>query len=111
MIGALIFRVTAMTISLSYIYFTANDWLYACFFGCHVEVDDAVHCAVVSNGKAVHAQFFGSGNKLRNTAHAIKQAILGMDMEVGELLWHCSNYSMAFWHCAFRYPESLRSET
>ena len=44
--------------------FTADDRLDAGFFGCLVELDDAVHHAVVGNRQAVHAQFFGSGDEL-----------------------------------------------
>jgi len=77
-----------MAICLSYINFTANDWLYPCFLSRQIKINDAIHCTMVSNSKAVHAQFFGLDNKLWDTAHAIEQAIFCMNMEVSELLWH-----------------------
>ena len=85
-----------MAIGLSYINFTANNWLYTGFLSCHIKIDTTVHRTMVGDSKAVHAQFFSPGEELRNAAHAIKQAILGMNMEVGKLLWHFQNYSMVF---------------
>ena len=97
MIEVFMGRVSVMTISFSHINFTTNDWLYPCLLGCHIEINNAIHGAVVSDGKAVHAQFLGSGNKLGDVAHAIKQAIFSVDMEVSELWWHRLNYSIC--HC------------
>jgi hypothetical protein len=39
---------------------------------------------VVGYSQAVHPQLSGSFNQLGDTAHAIKQAIFGMDMEMGK---------------------------
>ncbi len=75
-----------MAICLSYIDFAADNGFYPCFFSCHVEIDSTIHCPMVSNGKAIHAQFLGFGNKLWNTAHTIKQTVLCMNMEMGKLL-------------------------
>jgi hypothetical protein len=79
---------SVMAIGLGDIDFAANDWFYTCFLSRHIKIDDAIHSAVVSDSKAVHAQLFGPGNKLRNAAHAIEQAIFSVDMKVGKLLWH-----------------------
>lgn len=75
-----------MAVCLSHIDLAADNRFYSCFFSCQVEIDDTIHYTVVSNCKAIHAQFLGFGNKLWNTAHAIKQTVLCMDMEMGKLL-------------------------
>ena len=62
----------------------ADDGLDAGLSGCLVELDDAVHHAVVGDGQAVHAQLFGPCHQLRDAAHAVEQAVFGVDMEVGE---------------------------
>jgi len=81
-------RISAVAVRLSHIDFTANDWFYPCLSSCDIKVDNAVHSTMVSDGEAMHAQFFGPGNKPRNAAHAIKQAVLGMNVEMSEFLWH-----------------------
>jgi len=55
-----------------------------------------MHSTVVGDSEAVHAQFFGPGKKLGNAAHAIKQAVLGMNVEMSEFLWHFQNYTTGF---------------
>jgi hypothetical protein len=39
---------------------------------------------MVGYRQAIHTQLSGPLHQLRNTAHAVKQAILGMDMEMSE---------------------------
>ncbi len=51
---------------------------------CEVELDDAVQGAVVGDGQAVHPQLLGAGQQLGYTAHAVKQAVLGVDVQVCE---------------------------
>ncbi len=63
---------------------TADDGLDLRLFCLLVELDDAVQGAVVGDGQAVHAQFLGAGDQLRDTAHAVEQAVLGVDVEMGE---------------------------
>ena len=75
-----------MAFGLGNIDFTANDWFYTCFLGRYIKIDDAIHGAVVSDSKTVHAQLFGPLDKLRDAAHAIEQAIFSVDMKVGKLL-------------------------
>jgi len=77
-----------MAIGLGDIDFAANDWFYTCFPSCYIKIDDAIHGAVVSDSKAVHAQLFSPLDKLRDAAHAIKQAIFSVDVKVGKLPWH-----------------------
>lgn len=88
MIGVFVSWLSAMAIGLGDIDFAANDWFYTCFPGRHIKIDDAIHGAVVSDSKAVHAQLFGPGNKLGDAAHAIEQAIFSMDVKMGKLLRH-----------------------
>jgi hypothetical protein len=85
---------STMAIGLGDIDFTANDWFDACFLGRYVEINNAVHGPVVSDGKAVHTHLFGPGDKLRDAAHAIEQAVFGVDVEVSELPWHRLDYSI-----------------
>jgi hypothetical protein len=88
MAGGLAGWLSATAISLSDIDFAANDWFYTCFLSGYIKINDAIHGTVISDSQAVHAQFLGSGNKLRYAAHAIEQAVLGVDVKVGKLLWH-----------------------
>ncbi|MBA7656031.1 hypothetical protein ES703_63944 [subsurface metagenome] len=76
--------ITAETAVRSDINLTTNDRLYAYLPGCQVELDGTIHNPVVGYRQAVHSQLFGSVNQLRNAAHAIKQAILSMDMDMSE---------------------------
>jgi len=82
-----------MAIGLGDINFAANDWFYPCFLGRHIKIDDAIHSAVISDSKAVHAQLFGPGNELGDAAHAIEQAVFSVDVKMGELLWHRLDYN------------------
>jgi hypothetical protein len=84
----------AAAIGLGDIDFAADDGFYACFLSCHIEIDDAIHGAVVGDRQAVHAQFLGSGNELRYATHAIEEAVFGVDVKVGKFLWHRLNYSI-----------------
>jgi 2,4-dienoyl-CoA reductase-like NADH-dependent reductase (Old Yellow Enzyme family)/thioredoxin reductase len=93
MVGAFARWLSAVAIGLGDIDFAADDWFYTCLLSSYIEIDDAIHGAVISDSEAVHAQFFGSGNKLRNAAHAIEQAVFGVDVKVGKLPWHWLDYS------------------
>ena len=48
------------------------------------EVLDAVHVAVVGDGEAGHAQFFGPAEELLDVAHPVEDGVLGMDVQVYE---------------------------
>jgi hypothetical protein len=85
---------SATAISLGGVDFAANDWFYTCFLSRYIEVNDAIHGTVVSDSQAVHARFLGAGDELRYAAHAIEQAVFGMDVKVGKLLWHWLDYSI-----------------
>ena len=68
----------------------------ACGFGCIIKGNAAVHNAVVSNGNGGLAQLFDIVKQAVNTAGAIQQAVLSMQVQVGELslrlMWR------GFWH-------------
>jgi len=94
MIGALVGWFSAMAIGLGDIDFAANDWFYPCFLSCHIKINNSIHGAVVGDSKTVHAQLFGTGNKLGDAAHAIEQTIFGVDVKVGKLFGHWLDYSI-----------------
>ena len=79
---------SATAIGLGDVDFAANDWSYASFPSGYIEINDAVHGPVVGDGKAVHAQLFGAGNKLRDSTHAIEQAVFSVDVKVRKFLGH-----------------------
>ena len=66
------------------VHFTADDRLYARLHGFQVELNGAVHHTVVGYCQGRHAQFFSPFHQLFNAAHAVKQAVFGVDMEVSE---------------------------
>ena len=78
------------------IHLTANDRLDACGFGCIIKGNTAVHNTVVGNGNGGLAQLFDIVKQAVNTAGAIQQAVLSMQVQVGELslrlVWR------GFWH-------------
>jgi hypothetical protein len=43
---------------------------------------------MVGYGKTIHTQLARFGDELWNAAEAIKQAIFGVDVKVGEAAWH-----------------------
>ncbi len=75
---------STVAVCFSYIDFAANNRLYARGLGLCVEIDDTVHASMVRDRKAAHTQVFGFGNKVRNAAQTIKQAILGVNVKVGK---------------------------
>ena len=85
--------ISDMAIGLSNIDFTANNRLYSCFFGCQVEINNAIHCTMISYGKAIHAQFLSLGDKLRNATHAIEETVLSVNMKMDKVPRHHLDYS------------------
>jgi hypothetical protein len=67
-----------------YIKLTAKDWLYPGLPGSEIEIDYPIHCAVIGDGQAIHSQFLGPGDELRDGAHAIEEAIFGMNMKMSK---------------------------
>ena len=66
------------------IHLATNNRLDAGFFGCLVELDSAIHDTMVGYRQAVHPQLFGPCHQLGDTAHAIQQTILGVDVKMSE---------------------------
>ncbi len=94
MVGALLARVAVGTVITSDIDLTADDRFDTDFSGRQVELDGAIHHSVVGDSQAVHPQFFGPRHKVGNTTHAIKQAVLGVDMEVSKHGTSSRGYSL-----------------
>ena len=84
MIGGFVGWVSAAAIGRGDIDFAADDWFYACLLSSYIEIDYAIHGAVVSDSQAVHAQFLGSRNELRYATHTIEQTIFTVDVKVGK---------------------------
>ena len=82
-----------MAVDLVDISFAANDWLYFRFLSRHIKIGEAIHRAVVSDSRAVHAQVLGHGNKLKDAALAIGH-LIQCGREGGQIrvalarLWH-----------------------
>ena len=62
----------------------ADDGLRALLLGFLVEIDDAVHGAVVGDGDAVHAELFRRLDELLDAARTVEQAVFRVDMEVSK---------------------------
>ena len=54
------------------------------FLRCFIEIDHAVHDAVVGDGKRIHAQLLRAGNDLLHLAGAVQQGKLCMHMQMCE---------------------------
>ena len=63
---------------------TADYGLYSGLFCLQVEIDNPMHSTVIGDGQTVHAQFFGPFDEVRNTTHAVKEAVFAMDMKMSE---------------------------
>ena len=59
---------------------TADDWLDALRLAGPIEVDDAVHNAVISDCHAVHSQLFCPGSQLSDLGRAVQKTVFCMDM-------------------------------
>lgn len=62
----------------------ADDGLHALLLCLFIEVDDAVHGAVVGDGDAVHAERFRRLDEFLDAARTVEQAELRVDMEMGK---------------------------
>ena len=67
-----------------YVDLAADDGLHALLLRLFVEVDDAVHGAVVGDGDAVHAERFRRLDEFLDAARTVEQAELRVDMEMGK---------------------------
>ena len=64
--------------------FTADDRVNAAFFRLGVEIDHAVHHAVVGDGAGIHAQFLDAVEQRADAVCAVQQAVFGMQMKMCE---------------------------
>ena len=62
------------------IYLAADNRLDACLGTLLIKFHCAVHCAMVGNRQAVHAQLLGVGHQLRDFRSAVQQAVFRMYM-------------------------------
>ena len=75
---------------------TADDGLDACLFCGLIELDTAVHDAVVRDGDGALAALLDAVHKLVDTAGTVQQAVFGMDVEMNEV----SPLTVPFGHIA-----------
>ena len=75
---------------------TADDGLDACLFCGLIELDTAVHDAVVRDGDGILAALLDAVHKLVDTAGTVQQAVFGMDVEMNEV----SPLTVPFGHIA-----------
>ena len=64
----------------------ADDGMDPLFFARAVEIDHAVHHAVVGDGKGIKALALRRLRDLTDAARAVEQAVFGMNMKMCE--WH-----------------------
>ena len=75
---------------------TADDRLDACLFCGLIELDTAVHDAVVCDGNGALTTLLDAVHKLVDTAGTVQQAVFGMDVEMNEV----SPLTVPFGHIA-----------
>ena len=75
---------------------TADDRLDACLFCGLIELDTAVHDAVVRDGDGALAALLDAVHQLVDAAGTVQQAVFGMDVEMNEV----SPLTVPFGHIA-----------
>ena len=76
--------------------FAADDGLDACLFCSLIELDTAVHDAVVRDGDGILAALLDAVHELVDTAGTVQQAVFGMEVEMNEV----SPLTVPFGHIA-----------
>ena len=66
------------------IHLAADNWLDFVLLSNLIEVDRAVHAAVVGDGKAIHAELFVADYQILKPAQAVKHTEFSVDMEMSE---------------------------
>ena len=69
-----------------HVHLAAQDGLDAPFARFFIELDCAVKYAVIGEADSRKTQFLGAVHQLRHAAHAVEQAVVRMQMQVGKLL-------------------------
>jgi hypothetical protein len=63
----------------------AEDWLNAEVVGLFIELEGAVHVAVIRQGNCRHAKLYGSFEHVPNTDGTVEKTILTVHVEVNKL--------------------------
>ena len=83
--------------SLRHIDLAADDRMDPLFAACLIEIHRAVHGAVIGHRKGGHSKLFRALYQRLDTAGAVKQRILGMDVQMCKF-GHCSSpFNYSFW--------------
>jgi hypothetical protein len=85
MVVGIAFGRRAMVILLADIEFAADDGLYTSVLSRVYEVDCAKNIAVVGHGHSRHAQLFYPLTKFFDITGAVKQRVIGVQVQVNEL--------------------------
>ena len=75
---------------------TADDGLDTCLFCSLIELDTAVHDAVIRDGDGILTTLLDAVHELVDTAGTVQQAVFGMDVEMNEV----SPLTVSFGHIA-----------
>ena len=75
-----------MSASRRNIEFAADKRIDACFMAGLLKAQRTEHIAMVSQSKGGHAQFFGAVNQCCYFRSAVKQRIIGMDVEMDKII-------------------------
>jgi hypothetical protein len=64
---------------------TSDNWLDACLLGALIEIERAIHAAVVGERKRVHAASLRRRDQAVQPRLTIEEAVLGVDVQVSEI--------------------------
>ncbi len=84
MVGPLLFGLAGVAGAGGDVGLDADDGLQPLRAGLPIEVDGGVEDAVVGEGDRLLSQLAGAIHELRDTGEAVEQAVLGVDVKVGE---------------------------
>src|SRR5207247_4954332 len=77
--------------------FHPDDGLDARFLRFPIKINGTVEGAVIGQSQGIHSQLAGPGHHLRDAAHPVQEAVLRMDMEMGEWHWcYCSGSGIVY---------------
>src|SRR3990167_6891271 len=66
--------------------FDSDDWFDSVVAACLIEFYCPIHCTMVSYGDWLHSQFLGLFNDVFWGAKAVKERVLGVDVEVDKVV-------------------------
>ncbi len=73
----------------------ADDGLDPSLLRLDIELESAIHGAVVGDGHALHAVFLALGEQIADPDGPVEQAVLGVDMEVDEIGGCCIGHGLS----------------